>query len=98
MLQPFKSGSDLIEEIDRTFVPAPTLWWLGQSGFVIRFASITFYIDVCFSELEGRKRLIAAPLAGGEVNHADMIFSTHAHAAHLDPSTVVPMLAASRRA
>jgi L-ascorbate 6-phosphate lactonase len=98
MLQPCKSGRELIEEIDGTLAPAPTLWWLGQSGFVIRFANITFYIDACFSELPGKKRLIAAPLAGGDVSHADMIFSTHAHPAHLDAATVVPMLAASRRA
>jgi|SRR5579871_1247916 len=98
MLQPLKSGRELIEEIDGTLVPTPTLWWLGHSGFVIRFASITFYIDVCLSEPAGRRRLMAAPLAADDVSHADMLFSTHAHAAHLDGPTVVPMLAASRRA
>ena len=57
-----KSGRALIEEIEDWIAVTPTLWWLGHGGFVIRFANITFYIDACFSEIEGRKRLIAAPL------------------------------------
>lgn len=98
MLQPLRSGRALIEEIDRTITPSPTLWWLGQSGFVIRFATITFYIDPCLSTLPGRPRLIASPLEASDVRHADMILATHAHCAHLDASTVIPMLEASHRA
>lgn len=98
MLPPIKNGRDLIEEIDRTITPTPALWWLGQSGFVVRFATITFYIDPCFSMLPDRPRILASPLQGSDVYHADMILATHAHPAHLDAAALVPMLEASRRA
>lgn len=98
MLQPSKSGRELIDEIDRTITATPTLWWLGHSGFIVRFATITFYIDPCFSTPPSRRRIIAPPLTGSEVRHADMILATHAHAAHLDAGSLIPMLDASRRA
>ncbi len=96
MLQPFKSGRDLIEEIDQTITATPTLWWLGHSSFIVRFATITFYIDPCFSTPANTKRLMASPLSGTEVRHADMILATHAHPGHLDTPTIVPMLDASK--
>jgi L-ascorbate metabolism protein UlaG (beta-lactamase superfamily) len=96
MLQPVKSGTALIEEIDRTITATPTLWWLGHSGFVIRFANITFYVDPCFSDPPGRTRRIASPLQASDVRNADMIFSTHAHPCHLDAASIVTMLAASK--
>lgn len=60
---------NLISAIDRTITATPSLWWLGQAGFVVRFASITFYIDPCFTEL---------PLSPAEVRHADMILASSA--------------------
>lgn len=98
MLQPANSGASLITEIEQTLSVTPTLWWLGHSGFVIRFAHITFYVDPCLSTPNGRTRLMASPLDAAQVRHADMIFATHAHPGHLDPATVVPMLEASRTA
>jgi L-ascorbate metabolism protein UlaG (beta-lactamase superfamily) len=98
MHQPVRSGRELIEEIDRTITATPTLWWLGHSGFVLRFANITFYIDPCLSDLPGRERRMAAPLSGGEIRHADMIFTTHAHPGHMDAATLRPMLEQSRSA
>ena len=98
MLQPFKSGPALIEEIDRTISPTPTLWWLGQSGFVVRFATVTFYVDPCFSTPPGRERLCTAPLAPADIRHADLILATHAHPAHLDAPAVTSMLRASKNA
>jgi len=61
MIQPVKSGHALIEEIDTTISETPVLWWLGHSGFVVRFATITFYVDPCFSARPDQTRLIAAP-------------------------------------
>jgi L-ascorbate 6-phosphate lactonase len=96
MLQPLKSGPELIEEIDHTITATPTLWWLGHSGFVVKFANITFYVDPCFTTPPGRTRRIASPLQASDVRHADMIFATHAHPCHLDATSVVTMLAASK--
>jgi len=86
-----KTGPDLIAEIDQTLTATPTLWWLGRSGFIVRFANITFYVDPCLSQA-------GSPMAGSEVTHADMILATHAHPGHLDAASVAPMLAGSPRA
>jgi len=98
MQQPAKSGRDLIEEIDRTLSVTPALWWLGHAGFVVRFANITFYIDPCLSDPQGRTRRVAAPLAASDIRNADMIFATHGHPGHLDAPSIVPILEACRSA
>lgn len=98
MLQPVKSGRELVEEIDRTLSVTPTLWWLGHAGFVVRFANITFYVDPCLSNLPGRTRRMATPLAAQDIKNADMIFATHGHPGHLDAPSVATILQANRGA
>ena len=98
MQNPAKRGRELIEEIDRTLAVTPTLWWLGHSGFVVRFANITFYIDLWLSDLPGRTRKMAAPLAASDIRNADMIFVTHGHAGHLDAPSVGSILEVCRSA
>ena len=92
MLEPVQSDQELIRDIDDTIAVTPTLWWLGHAGFVIRFANITFYVDPCLSELAGRERRVKTPLAGGLVDHADMLLATHAHPGHLDVASLVHMI------
>lgn len=84
----------LIQEIERTITPTPTLWWLGQSGFIVRFATITFYIDPWLSPRADRR--VEAPLDPGEIRHADLILATHA--GHLDAPAVAAMLEKSKTA
>jgi L-ascorbate metabolism protein UlaG (beta-lactamase superfamily) len=96
MIQPVNSGRALLEEIDHTITATPTLWWLGHAGFIVRFATITFYIDPFLST--HRERLIAAPLDASAVRHADLILATHAHPGHLDAPAIVKMLESSRQA
>ena len=104
MIQPVNSGRALLEEIDQTITATPTLWWLGHAGFIVRFATITFYIDPFLSASSGRvlsahgERLIAAPLDASAVRHADLILATHAHPGHLDAPAIVDMLASSKQA
>jgi L-ascorbate metabolism protein UlaG (beta-lactamase superfamily) len=83
----------LIQEIEGTITATPTLWWLGHSGFIVRFATITFYIDPCFS-----RQPIPAPLDPDAIHHADMVLVTHAHPTHLDIRALVSMLGASKHA
>jgi L-ascorbate metabolism protein UlaG (beta-lactamase superfamily) len=90
VLPPVQSGRALLADIDGTISTTPTLWWLGHRGFVMRFATITFYIDPCLSAP-------SAPLAAADVRHADMLLTTHAHPLHLDPATILPMLQSSPR-
>lgn len=78
--------ASLLSTIDRTITATPSLWWLGQAGFVVRFASITFYVDPCFTEL---------PIAPADVTHADMVLATSASRAD---GSVAVILDASKRA
>jgi L-ascorbate 6-phosphate lactonase len=104
MIQPVNSGRALLEDIDQTITATPTLWWLGHAGFIVRFATITFYIDAFLSASSARvlsahgERLIAAPLDPSAVRHADLILATHAHPGHLDAPAIVEMLASSKQA
>lgn len=98
MLQPIRSGRELLQEIDTTLTVTPALWWLGHAGFVVRFANITFYVDPCLSNPPGRTRRVAAPLTASEIRNADMIFATHGHAGHLDAPSVAAILANCRGA
>lgn len=107
MIRPVKKGMTLIAEIDETDSPTPALWWLGQSGFVLKYQKTIFYIDPYLSERQTIKyretdqpriRLTAAPLRGWHVRHADLILSTHRHGTHLDVASLLSMLKGSRRA
>ena len=107
MIQPVRSGPALLQEIDRTECLSPTLWWLGQSGFAIKFRDIIFYIDPYLSDSLTIKykdterphiRMTASPLNPADIHHADLILCTHKHSDHLDPGTVPAMLKSSVRA
>jgi L-ascorbate metabolism protein UlaG (beta-lactamase superfamily) len=98
MLKPVKCGAELMEEIRQTITVTPSLWWLGHSGFAIRFASITFYVDLCLSDIPGRPRRMAAPLAPEQITNADLVLATHAHPGHLDTQSAAKILEVSKPA
>jgi L-ascorbate metabolism protein UlaG (beta-lactamase superfamily) len=81
----------LIQQIDHSQGETPALWWLGHSGFVLKYRTTVFYVDPYLSS-------DAAPLRAEDVSHASLVLCTHAHGHHLDPATVAGILGASRRA
>jgi L-ascorbate 6-phosphate lactonase len=97
-LQSMLRGAALLEQMDATHTPTPTIWWLGHCGFAIKYASILFYIDPCLTTPQGRKRTLDAPVAPHAITNADMILCTHRHPAHMDPETLLPMLDSSPHA
>ena len=96
MIQPVNGGRALIDEIESTPCPTPTLWWLGHSGFAMKYRQSIIYVDPYLSE--SPSRLTARPFTGADVSHAGLVLATHAHRSHLDPATVTGILAASPRA
>src|SRR5882672_7944716 len=93
-----KQGSALIDEIDQTTGDSPALWWLGHSGFVVKWQGMVFYVDPCLSTPAGRTPISEAPLKPEQATNADLILCTHAHPSHMDPGTLPAMLQASPRA
>ena len=94
------SGNQLLQEIETTRCDTPALWWLGHSGFVLKYRNSIFYIDPYLSDSlsPSQSRLAEPPLRAQDITNASLILCTHAHADHLDPGTVPAILAASRRA
>ena len=75
---------------------AAALWWMGQSGFVIKLAGRIIYLDVFFSPM--RQRVIPPLLPPGHVTHADIICGTHDHIDHIDRAAWPTLAAASPEA
>src|SRR6476620_3891171 len=96
MIEPVKCGQALVEQIETTPCFTPTLWWLGHSGFVLKYRDSILYIDPFLST--DRPRLTARPLQPQEIHHAGLVLATHSHCSHLDPGTIHSILAASPRA
>ncbi len=106
MIEPFRHGPELIEEILRThpFSGSLAIWWLGQSGFLIKTDGGMLLIDPYLSEHLTRKyegssrphvRMTRAPLRGADLETVDLVLASHKHSDHLDPETLTELLAAS---
>ncbi len=99
MIEPFRQGPELIEEILETH-PLPgslAIWWLGQSGFLIKSDGGILVIDPYLSEHLTRKyegtarphvRMTRAPLRGADLKTVDLVLASHKHSDHLDPETL----------
>ncbi|MGP0061993.1 MAG: MBL fold metallo-hydrolase [Isosphaeraceae bacterium] len=109
MIEPVRQGVELIEEVEGP-LPAPgslIVWWLGQSGFLIKSRAGLLAIDVYLSEHLTKKyeatdrphiRMTRAPIRGGDLRNVDLVLASHKHSDHLDPGTLPALMAASPRA
>jgi L-ascorbate metabolism protein UlaG (beta-lactamase superfamily) len=109
LIQPVRTGQELIEEISATHPPAGSLaiWWLGQSGYVIKSRFGTLVIDPYLSEHLTAKysgtnkphiRMTTAPLRGRDLRDIDIVLASHKHSDHLDPGTLPDLLSACQAA
>jgi L-ascorbate metabolism protein UlaG (beta-lactamase superfamily) len=106
MIEPVRQGPQLIDEIC-TSRPSPGclfVWWLGQSGFLIKSGQGLLAIDLYLSEHLTRKyeatdrphvRMTRAPLRAKDLRGIDVVLASHKHSDHLDPETLPELLAAS---
>jgi L-ascorbate metabolism protein UlaG (beta-lactamase superfamily) len=106
MIEPIQKGTALLNDIHST-QPEPgqiAVWWLGQSGYVFKTASVTWWIDLYLSEYLTHKyaqtskphiRMTESPLRGHEITGATWIFASHRHSDHLDPGTLPDLMRAS---
>ncbi len=106
MIEPVKHGAELIAEIEGTAPRAGALaiWWLGQSGFLIKSRRGVLVIDPYLSEHLTRKyegssrphvRMTRAPVRGADLKMVDLVLTSHKHSDHLDPETLPDLLNAS---
>ncbi len=109
LIRPIRSGPALVAEIAATR-PAPgslAIWWLGQSGFLIKTADGLLAIDAYLSEHLTAKyagtarehvRMTEAPLRGADLAGVDLALASHKHSDHLDPGTLPDLMRASGQA
>ena len=78
------------------------LWWLGQSGFLVKSAAGTLLFDPYLSDSLTRKyadtdkphiRMTELVLAPDQLTGIDVVTSTHNHTDHLDAETLNPLIA-----
>ena len=104
LIEPARSDAELVAEIaaERPEPGAATLWWLGQSGFLIKFPDVTLLIDPYLSESLTTKyaqtdrphiRMTRAALRPDQTaGLVDLVLCSHKHSDHLDPATVPEVL------
>ncbi|MBK8161230.1 MAG: MBL fold metallo-hydrolase [Rhodospirillaceae bacterium] len=96
-------AGDLRSQLAQPPGQRPTLYWLGQAGFVIDAGGYRLVIDPYLSDslaekyrgrLYPHQRMMAAPIDTDGLGHVDLVLSTHQHTDHMDPATLQPLLAA----
>ncbi len=107
MIEPIRQGQALVEEIAKTMPPQETLavWWLGQSGYIIKSRHGMLGVDLYLSEHLTKKyeatnrphvRMTTAPLRGRDLPALDLVLASHKHSDHFDPETLPALLAGTR--
>src|SRR5688572_32707476 len=80
------------------------LWWLGQSGFLVKFGSRYLLLDPYLSDSLTKKyantdkphvRMTERVVAPERLDFVDVVTSSHNHTDHLDPETLDPLLRAN---
>ncbi len=103
MIEPLLADDALLADIER---PLPhdelRLWWLGQSGFLIRVGGRRLLLDPYLSDSLTTKyaatdkphtRMTRRVIAPERLTQVDVITSSHHHTDHLDADTLRPLLA-----
>jgi len=106
MIEPVRSGQHLLDEIQETTLSEGSIaiWWLGQSGFLIKSSETTVLIDPYLSEHLTTKyhktskphiRMTRNPIEPGRLAEIDHVIVSHKHSDHFDPGTIPDLLKAS---
>lgn len=103
MIKPVRSDQALLDDI-RAAADEPGalhLWWLGQSGFLIRWDGVHVLFDPYLSDSLTRKyadtdkphvRMTELVVDPSWLNFVDVVTSSHNHTDHLDGETLVPLM------
>lgn len=83
---------------------AVSVWWLGQSGFLVHYNNTNLLIDPYLSDSLTRKyadtkkphvRMSELVIAPEKLDFIDVVSSSHNHTDHLDGDTLIPLLQAN---
>jgi L-ascorbate metabolism protein UlaG (beta-lactamase superfamily) len=104
LLAPYHSDDSLLADVRRASEQALHLWWLGQSGFLVKWSGRHLLFDPYLSDSLTKKyartarphvRMTARVVAPERLDFLDVVTSSHNHTDHLDAETLVPILKAN---
>ena len=101
LIQPVQSGAALVDDIRAADVSKGfAVWWLGQSGFLIKAPGGVLLFDPYLSDSLTKKyattdkphvRLSELVVEPGLLDMVDVVTSSHNHTDHLDAFTLNPL-------
>ena len=105
LIKPLQHGAALKREIISANTGADDdsidIWWLGQSGFLVRWKSMNILLDPYLSDALTKKyagtakphvRMSEMVIHPEMLDTIDIVTSSHNHTDHLDAETLVPLL------
>ncbi len=106
MITPFQKDESLLAEIHQTATDAHSFacWWLGQSGFLIKWAGKHLLLDPYLSDSLTKKyadtnkphvRMTELVVSPARLDFIDVVTSSHNHTDHLDAETLMPLMQAN---
>jgi L-ascorbate metabolism protein UlaG (beta-lactamase superfamily) len=103
MITPFQKDETLLAEIQNSTTDANSFacWWLGQSGFLIKWADKHLLLDPYLSDSLTKKyaatnkphvRMTELVVDPARLDFVDIVTSSHNHTDHLDGETLMPLM------
>lgn len=103
MLEPFLSDEAFLADVAEARGDTRNfhLWWLGQSGFLIKWQNQHLLLDPYLSDSLTTKyattnkphtRLMRRVIAPERLDFIDVVTSSHNHTDHLDADTLIPII------
>lgn len=105
MIEPLQRDDLFLADVNRPLgADALRLWWLGQSGFLVRIGDRCLLLDPYLSDSLTAKyagtdkphvRMTQRVIAPERLENIDLVTSSHAHTDHLDAETLKPLCLAN---
>ena len=103
LIEAAKKGEELVAEMDSFLQDSDgfSLWWLGQSGYLLQYKGKRILIDPYLSDSLTRKyeatdkphtRMSELVVDPQLLKNISVISSSHNHTDHLDAETIIPIL------
>ncbi|HEX8912737.1 MAG TPA: MBL fold metallo-hydrolase [Humisphaera sp.] len=104
MIEPVQQDDALLDDVLRATRESPQavhLWWLGQSGYLVRWGERSALLDPYLSDSLTAKyaatekphvRISHRVIDPGLLDFVDVVTSSHNHTDHLDSETLGPIL------
>lgn len=101
MLKPLLQDDDFLVDVHTASPDKIHLWWLGQSGYLVKYAGFHLLIDPYLSDSLTQKyagtdkphvRMTERVIAPERLDFIDVVTSSHNHTDHLDGETLIPIM------